>query len=431
MLARLKPIIQCSPSTRSFWPPVAGQAIVQFARDDSTGVDYAIKFFLDEGAYRDEAAVYQTSLPSTTTTYRRAFEIANSCPSDRPPASRGLHRVPAASSLAPSRAATAPRPNSVDKTTMTKTGSIVGTGTLAAASAAYTLGTTALSSFGNRSVESRAAMSDGISCLAAAASCHSAQLVAIRENSAHSEGVPTFRPSSGRHLNVSPPLTTASVANPAHLPVSQVEIPASGGILAEHPVATAPGAETAATGGSSGAMLAATFSAPTADSLEMTRVTDATLYEGVDSDSGASEPLCMEDVHASSTVNCPPAQKPRERRRGGIGAAATEPAPGSSLANGDVPVLGSGRPGTEMVPLEEPVHASAWGDCRTTAAAAKFLPRVEALCEVGAAELVDPRGRPLPPCIVMEKGESLHDWSDRAQPDLFSAVSVRPLACPT
>jgi len=64
-------------------------------------------------------------------------------------------------------------------------------------------------------------------------------------------------------------------------------------------------------------------------------------------------------------------------------------------------------------------------------AAAKFLPRVEAVCEVGAAQLVDPRGRPLPPCIVMEKGESLHDWSDRAQPDLFSAVSVRPLACPT
>ena len=54
-------------------------------------------------------------------------------------------------------------------------------------------------------------------------------------------------------------------------------------------------------------------------------------------------------------------------------------------------------------------------------AAAKFLPQVEAVCD----DAVDPRGRPLPPCIVMEKGESLQDWSNRAEPDLFTSLAVR------
>ena len=38
--------------------------------------------------------------------------------------------------------------------------------------------------------------------------------------------------------------------------------------------------------------------------------------------------------------------------------------------------------------------------------------------------LVDRFGRPLPPCIVMERGESLHDWSRRAKPDVFQSVEV-------
>ena len=53
--------------------------------------------------------------------------------------------------------------------------------------------------------------------------------------------------------------------------------------------------------------------------------------------------------------------------------------------------------------------------------AAKFLPQVEAVCD----DAVDPRGRALPPCIVMEKGESLQDWSNRAEPDLFASLAVR------
>ena len=56
---------------------------------------------------------------------------------------------------------------------------------------------------------------------------------------------------------------------------------------------------------------------------------------------------------------------------------------------------------------------------------ARFLPQVEAVCDGSAGGLEDPRGRALPPCIVMEKGESLHDWSDRAEPDLFASLAVR------
>ena len=60
-----------------------------------------------------------------------------------------------------------------------------------------------------------------------------------------------------------------------------------------------------------------------------------------------------------------------------------------------------------------------------SAAAARFLPQVEAVCDGAAGDLVDPNGQPLPPCIVMEKGESLQEWSNRAEPDLFTALAVR------
>ena len=58
-------------------------------------------------------------------------------------------------------------------------------------------------------------------------------------------------------------------------------------------------------------------------------------------------------------------------------------------------------------------------------AVARFLPQVEAIHDE-ADERVDPaRGRPLPPCIVMEKGESLFDCSGRAAIDLFTKLAVR------
>eukprot|EP00892_Ulva_mutabilis_P005729 jgi/Ulvmu1/3528/UM163_0010.1 len=55
---------------------------------------------------------------------------------------------------------------------------------------------------------------------------------------------------------------------------------------------------------------------------------------------------------------------------------------------------------------------------------APLLPQVDAAVGIGDARLVDARGRPLPPCIVMEKGESLEDWSERAEPDRFTAIAV-------
>ena len=51
--------------------------------------------------------------------------------------------------------------------------------------------------------------------------------------------------------------------------------------------------------------------------------------------------------------------------------------------------------------------------------------QVEAVRDGGDVELVDPRGSALPPCIVMERGESLQEWADRAEPDLFTSLSVR------
>ena len=38
---------------------------------------------------------------------------------------------------------------------------------------------------------------------------------------------------------------------------------------------------------------------------------------------------------------------------------------------------------------------------------------------------VDPAGHALPPCIVMEKGESLDIWSERSGPDRAQAFTVR------
>lgn len=56
----------------------------------------------------------------------------------------------------------------------------------------------------------------------------------------------------------------------------------------------------------------------------------------------------------------------------------------------------------------------------------RLLPRV--YCEYDPEEkpsgLVDSHARPLPPCLAMERGEGLSDWSRRAKPDIFQAVAV-------
>eukprot|EP00892_Ulva_mutabilis_P004146 jgi/Ulvmu1/2102/UM125_0006.1 len=71
-----------------------------------------------------------------------------------------------------------------------------------------------------------------------------------------------------------------------------------------------------------------------------------------------------------------------------------------------------------------PTQGGSWPVGRMSAAAVRVLPQVEAVCDGVTGGLDDPRGVPLPPCIVMEKGESLYDWSDRAQPDFFTSLGV-------
>jgi hypothetical protein len=41
----------------------------------------------------------------------------------------------------------------------------------------------------------------------------------------------------------------------------------------------------------------------------------------------------------------------------------------------------------------------------------------------------DPMGNVMPPCVVMERGESLDIWSERARPDRVQAFAVRCRAC--
>ena len=64
-----------------------------------------------------------------------------------------------------------------------------------------------------------------------------------------------------------------------------------------------------------------------------------------------------------------------------------------------------------------------------------FLPRIESIhstaagtsagSETANSALLDPSGESLPPCIVMDRGESLHDWVARAEPDRFATFWVR------
>eukprot|EP00892_Ulva_mutabilis_P004406 jgi/Ulvmu1/2337/UM013_0185.1 len=53
-----------------------------------------------------------------------------------------------------------------------------------------------------------------------------------------------------------------------------------------------------------------------------------------------------------------------------------------------------------------------------------MLPRLEGLYDNRDAALQDPRGHALPPCVIMERGESLAEWFQRRKPDLRTALPV-------
>jgi hypothetical protein len=59
-----------------------------------------------------------------------------------------------------------------------------------------------------------------------------------------------------------------------------------------------------------------------------------------------------------------------------------------------------------------------------------FLPQVVVSCPEHASALWDPWGRALPSFVVMERGEALDTWMERAQPDKYMAFSVRLRAFP-
>lgn len=55
----------------------------------------------------------------------------------------------------------------------------------------------------------------------------------------------------------------------------------------------------------------------------------------------------------------------------------------------------------------------------------KLLPRVEGMyANREKPVFVDPAGHKLPPCIVMERGESLDEWSCRRKPEMWAAMPV-------
>lgn len=59
--------------------------------------------------------------------------------------------------------------------------------------------------------------------------------------------------------------------------------------------------------------------------------------------------------------------------------------------------------------------------------AVNFLPKVEAVLDGTQDEVMDSNGNgsAMPPCIVMERGESLHEWAERTEPDLCKVFTVR------
>lgn len=58
----------------------------------------------------------------------------------------------------------------------------------------------------------------------------------------------------------------------------------------------------------------------------------------------------------------------------------------------------------------------------------KLLPRHYGIYDNEDGILTDPMGYKLPPCIVMERGESLDEWSKRRKPDVWAAMPVQSSA---
>ena len=58
----------------------------------------------------------------------------------------------------------------------------------------------------------------------------------------------------------------------------------------------------------------------------------------------------------------------------------------------------------------------------------KFMPTVIQFVDNEDEHFCDPKGAPMPPCFVMEKGESLTERTMRCKNDIFTIIQARPAA---
>lgn len=54
-----------------------------------------------------------------------------------------------------------------------------------------------------------------------------------------------------------------------------------------------------------------------------------------------------------------------------------------------------------------------------------ILPNIADVCPNDSGAVTDPTGNPVPPFIIMERGEALDEWSVRARPDVRAAAQAR------
>lgn len=80
--------------------------------------------------------------------------------------------------------------------------------------------------------------------------------------------------------------------------------------------------------------------------------------------------------------------------------------------------------------LSRSVYAAEAALYQHTSPLSPFLPQLRGLEDNANGTMADAHGDALPPCIIMEKGESLDIFCQRRKPDRGQAYSVRPCSHP-
>lgn len=74
-----------------------------------------------------------------------------------------------------------------------------------------------------------------------------------------------------------------------------------------------------------------------------------------------------------------------------------------------------------VIPAVFAVERSLYGD----RALQSILPNIADVCDNEDGAITDPRGNPVPPFIVMERGEALDEWAARVRPDVAAVAQAR------